>query len=277
MKQIIAYLLIVTTYILTQNLQAQNKELFVEYNYTVKGYDNDIKTFEVTTTKNNAISIFKTGLKVRNDEGYELMYIPEDVIFKNYKEQYLISQDKISGKDFYTKEPLNQMQWQLTGNTKTVLKYNCQEATTTFRGRDYVVYFTTELPFKAAPFKFYGLPGVMLQIITKDEQITIEATTLKVQQLTKLLTNPFKDKKTMSWEDFTTFYKKKTEDNQNKIKSEMLQSISEAKKTGHGKEAMLEMRVFAAIGFTENRLELILPENDWAYKQKIIEELKKQN
>jgi hypothetical protein len=63
MKKIIIYLLIATTCILTQNLQAQDKELFISYNYSLIKDNIKSKTFEVITSKNTSLSILKTQIK----------------------------------------------------------------------------------------------------------------------------------------------------------------------------------------------------------------------
>jgi GLPGLI family protein len=69
----------------------------------------------------------------------------------------------------YLKESLNLFSWKIERETKTLLGYNCTKATCTFRGRDYVAYFTREIPFKAGPWKFHGLPGVILEVYTSDD------------------------------------------------------------------------------------------------------------
>jgi len=41
------------------------------------------------------------------------------------------------------------------------LGYLCHKATTRFRGRDYIAWYTEEIPFPYGPFKFGGLPGLI--------------------------------------------------------------------------------------------------------------------
>lgn len=47
---------------------------------------------------------------------------------------------------------------------KKIAGYDCVKATANFRGSDIVAYFTKDLPYSAGPFKFYGLPGVILDV-----------------------------------------------------------------------------------------------------------------
>ena len=86
-----------------------------------------------------------------------------------------------SGFTTYIKEPLNLFQWKFEPETKTLLGYHCTKATCTFRGRDYVAFFTRELPFKAAPWKFHGLPGVVLEVYSTDNIVKWEAQSLIVR------------------------------------------------------------------------------------------------
>ena len=50
--------------------------------------------------------------------------------------------------------------------TKKIGKYSCKKATAVFRGTDIVAYYTTEIPVSVGPFKFNGLPGLILEVKT---------------------------------------------------------------------------------------------------------------
>ena len=66
----------------------------------------------------------------------------------------------------YTEEwPL--MQWTLQDSTQTILSHRCQKATCHFRGRDFVAWFAPDIPVKAGPWKFGGLPGLILKLQDK--------------------------------------------------------------------------------------------------------------
>lgn len=63
----------------------------------------------------------------------------------------------------YEDEP-GVLPWKITDSTKTILDYVCQKATLNFRGRDYVAWFTTDIPVSDGPWKFSGLPGLILKV-----------------------------------------------------------------------------------------------------------------
>ena len=48
-------------------------------------------------------------------------------------------------------------------SVKTILGYVCHLATTHFRGRDWNVWFTLDIPLPLGPIKLGGLPGLILQ------------------------------------------------------------------------------------------------------------------
>lgn len=54
-------------------------------------------------------------------------------------------------------------EWQLTSDTCTVMGYPCQKAVTEFRGRVWHAWFCTSLPVNSGPYKFRGLPGLILK------------------------------------------------------------------------------------------------------------------
>ena len=68
------------------------------------------------------------------------------------------------GDRFKYEDETGVMPWQISGITDTISSYSCQKATLNFRGRDYVAWFTTDIPVSGGPWKFSGLPGLILKI-----------------------------------------------------------------------------------------------------------------
>ena len=69
--------------------------------------------------------------------------------------------EKIFISSYHYTEPIPQLQWTMARGDSTILGYPCHKATTHFRGRDYIAWYTEEIPFPYGPFKFGGLPGLI--------------------------------------------------------------------------------------------------------------------
>lgn len=130
-------------------------------------------------------------------------------VFKNYKKNEFYSKHEVAYKYFVVKDKLNIFNWSVLINTKEILGYNCQLATMDFRGRKYEAWFTTDLPV-GGPWKYDGLPGMILEIKSIDNFIAFKATRIKNVVL-KLedVKNPFKLKNLITWTEFKALYKRK--------------------------------------------------------------------
>lgn len=73
------------------------------------------------------------------------------------------------------KQDVPQFSWNFTEGTDTIIGYACSKATVTFAGRDYVVWYAEEIPLPYGPYKFGGLPGLILKIQDNDAQFVWEA------------------------------------------------------------------------------------------------------
>lgn len=62
---------------------------------------------------------------------------------------------------------------------KTVLNLKCQKAITKVYGREFIVWFTSEIPVNDGPWKLYGLPGLILEASSKDKFHNFYATSIK--------------------------------------------------------------------------------------------------
>lgn len=64
----------------------------------------------------------------------------------------------------YYDEPFSEIEWNIVeDSTKTILDYQCIMATTDYHGRKWTVWFTPEIPMHDGPWKFCGLPGLIME------------------------------------------------------------------------------------------------------------------
>lgn len=55
-------------------------------------------------------------------------------------------------------------QWKILPETQQIGPYKTQKAAADFGGRSWTAWFSADLPFQDGPYKFYGLPGLIVKI-----------------------------------------------------------------------------------------------------------------
>lgn len=56
------------------------------------------------------------------------------------------------------------LDWKISDEKAKIGAYNAQKATTEFAGKKWTAWFSSELPFQDGPYKFSGLPGLIVKI-----------------------------------------------------------------------------------------------------------------
>ena len=85
-------------------------------------------------------------------------------IYKNYPKGKLTFTDHIPSDTYKFEEDLDLFHWELTGDTSTICGYKTQQATCHFGGRSWIAWFAPELPYSDGPYKFNGLPGLIVKV-----------------------------------------------------------------------------------------------------------------
>lgn len=97
---------------------------------------------------------------------------------------YFINENKFFIKDrlinnYLIEQPVSSFNWNLTNDTTTIAGFVCQKATTNFKGRNWIVWFAPDLPFNTGPWKFNGLPGLVLQAYDDKKEVQFLLTSLE--------------------------------------------------------------------------------------------------
>ncbi len=91
--------------------------------------------------------------------GYTML---RDEVFKNTPKQGFMQFIHMPGWVSCREKIEGLFDWQLQRGDSVVCEYPCQKATATFRGRTWTVWYTLDLPYSDGPWKFCGLPGLIL-------------------------------------------------------------------------------------------------------------------
>ena len=64
--------------------------------------------------------------------------------------------------------------WKIEAETMKIGDYKTQKATTNFGGRTWTAWFSKDIPFQDGPYKFSGLPGLIVKIEDADQNYSWE-------------------------------------------------------------------------------------------------------
>lgn len=67
------------------------------------------------------------------------------------------------GRDQYSYDEDRPMEWKILAETATIGDYKTQKAETQFAGRTWYAWFATDIPIQDGPYKFAGLPGLIVK------------------------------------------------------------------------------------------------------------------
>ncbi|CAD0218964.1 GLPGLI family protein [Chryseobacterium sp. JV274] len=87
-------------------------------------------------------------------------------VTKKYPD-YSVSFSENIGNTTYKMPEDQNPEWKILPEKQKIGEYNTQKATTNFGGRSWTAWFSTDIPFQDGPYKFYGLPGLIIKIEDK--------------------------------------------------------------------------------------------------------------
>lgn len=108
----------------------------------------------------------------------------------DWKREELNTYDSLEDEDvIQVTESVPNFNWDISSKEKKQIgNYNCNKATSQFRGRNYTAWYTLEIPCKSGPWKFSGLPGLIVDIA--DDTQTYQWSLKKIVYPTDLVLNP---------------------------------------------------------------------------------------
>lgn len=81
--------------------------------------------------------------------------------------------------NYWYRETYPQQEWTIQSDTSTICGYVCQKAVCTFCGRSFEAWFSPDIPVGMGPWKFGGLPGLILKLYDKDRLYRFECVNIE--------------------------------------------------------------------------------------------------
>lgn len=154
----------------TLNLQSESMVLKIGKN------NSEFHSYNRTLIKEKLREMSISGnVDMRNVPKAKILY---RVIKNNINKEMLFFNSFGTIKLYYS-IPMNQISWTLINEEKEILGYKCKKATTTFSGREYIAWYSIDLTLSDGPYKFQGLPGLILSISDIKNHHSFEVTGIK--------------------------------------------------------------------------------------------------
>ena len=162
---------------------------------------NDLKTEDFILQIGDSLTVFQSYNQYLTDSIYiarDIWNLPKSegmqLIFNRPKTafMYVIIKSRRSGKLSYQEtvmidtygyeEDMGKLAWEIQSESKILEGYTCQKATTRYGGRDYEAWFSPDIPIQSGPYKFGGLPGLIVQLYDTQEHYTFELSALRKKE-----------------------------------------------------------------------------------------------
>ena len=127
-------------------------------------------------------------------------------LYNNKSETYF--NETFWKKTMLIKENPFKWNWKLLGEKKKIGKFNCQNASIEFRGRTFIAWFTTDIPVAFGPYKFKGLPGLILEVYDSEKLWYIKAIKMNLKNTKKKCPINFDIKKLKKAINISTYLRK---------------------------------------------------------------------
>ncbi|PZP50717.1 MAG: hypothetical protein DI598_04905 [Pseudopedobacter saltans] len=125
---------------------------------------------------------------------YQSKYI-EGIREKYYTQKDNTYEIRSFGEIFYLIPDKETVQWTIEDSVKQLQGYIAQKATASSHGRNYTVWFTSDLPYSFGPRRLHGLPGLILEAYDNKGQIRYSLNKIDLQPTLEYIGIPVKSQK----------------------------------------------------------------------------------
>ncbi|EQB92929.1 GLPGLI family protein [Elizabethkingia anophelis] len=175
---------------------AQSQRFEYEYKFVTDSMNkNDVKTeyMNLDVTPKGSVyysyTIYERDslLRIKFDQALLSKGLVTDKISKNYitRKSELVTH---IGTDAYKIPDEYVWKWKILPDKKNIGGYKVQKAISKFGGRSWEAWFTSEIPVSDGPYKFWGLPGLIVSV--SDKSGTHEINLVKVKKIPENLFLP---------------------------------------------------------------------------------------
>jgi GLPGLI family protein len=189
MRKLIFFVLIFST-----KLIAQQKTVEVDYIVKQTLLKSVVLEYDGNLKYNDSISVYffdRASRRTPNaDEELGDFVALAPSSYTNFKDytiykngtNYIKFTKQINKRNYLVQDTFPKLAWNITSEEKKIEGFNCNKATVDFRGRKYIAWFSAALPCSFGPWKFNGLPGLILEVYDTELLFTWQARKIKTKE-----------------------------------------------------------------------------------------------
>ncbi|RYY45069.1 MAG: GLPGLI family protein [Chitinophagaceae bacterium] len=174
---------------------------YAQYNQVVYDIKQATGRTSVTVQFDDFVHVSKMDGVIAADASLPGLFV------KDKRTKAIYGNDRLLNMNFFVRDSLYPMKWEILQDTMTILGEPCQAAATYFRGRNYKAFFAPGIPSDDGPAKFGGLPGLILNVRSMDGFIEWNAVSLSQNKPGDILVPALEKYKFLDWPEFVIKYK----------------------------------------------------------------------
>lgn len=101
--------------------------------------------------------------------------LENEAIFRYYDKNKQTVHQRYDLSNWQLNEDIAKPRWEIQDSITNILGYDCIMATSQYRGRGWIAFFTPEIPIPEGPWKLIGLPGLILKAHDSKNEYSYEA------------------------------------------------------------------------------------------------------
>jgi len=216
------------------------------YSYTAYHSDSIMRVdLEKQLASTGMMNVKTDGRKGSIRYSISKKYPKYEVFFHNriLRDQYKVADDR-------------QIDWKISSEKQKIGEWNTQKAETEFGGRKWAAWFTSDIPIQDGPYKFHGLPGLIVKLEdqSKSHVFNLQA----VKNLTEIPKDVFSEKEILvNQKQYDKLVKEYENDPTKGLKQIQMNGMTMIMKEGTGNQMKdQEERLKEKIKKDNNRIEL---------------------
>lgn len=201
--------LLLCVIIFFDNISAQNRLFKYDLEYKPNPQKDSITLKKmVLDSENGKNSVFRTEHDRASDSliaitglglGRGMILGDQLYVTKNFTENITYKSIQTVYRDIYSIKISESFDWELLPEKSRIANFNVQKAKINYGGRNWIAWFTTEIPIQDGPYVFKGLPGLIVKISDEKNDYSFSLTEIKDGNEKLYYRNKWSE---LTWEQF---------------------------------------------------------------------------